>query len=305
VRNAFIKEVTILAQRDSNIIMMLADNGIIVFDDYAAKLPEQLVNVGIAESNLISMASGMATCGLKPFVYSIIPFLTMRPFEFIRNDICYQNKGVRLVGIGAGFAYSALGPTHHAIEDIALMNVLPNITIISPADPIETKKVTRFLYDVETPVYVRLGTGHNPDVYNDENYNFQAGKGVVLRSGGDLTLIGTGTILASLVDVAQELSDDGINVELVNIHTLKPFDRELIVQSVKKTKRVITVEEHFIVGGLGSIVGDVLISDNIDCKFKKIGVRDRFVSSYGSLEYLRSLNGLDKDSIKKEIMDIL
>ncbi len=303
MRNAFVEELTQLAQEDSEVIAMLADNGIIVFDDYKERFPKQFVNVGIAESNLISMASGMASSGLKPFVYTITPFLAMRPFEFIRNDVCYQNTNVRLIGIGAGFAYSTLGPTHHAIEDIALMNVLPNLTIFSPADPIETKKATRAMHELDAPSYLRIGTGRNPQVYKDENYEFEVGKGVVLNEGADITIVATGTILALLQEVVAEL--EAVSIELINIHTIKPFDSELVLKSAKKTTRVLSVEEHFVIGGLGSIVGDTLAENSVNCKFKKLGVKDKFVSSYGTLDYLRSLNGLDKESIKQDIVDML
>ena len=300
MRNSFVKELENLADKDKDIVAMLADNGIIVFDNYKDKYPNQFVNVGISESALIGMASGMAMSGLKPFVYTIIPFLTMRPYEFIKNDICYQNTNVKLIGIGAGFAYSTLGPTHHAIEDISIMNILPNLTIISPADPLETQKATKAIYDLNTPTYMRIGTGKNPRIYEND-YNFEIGKGVVLKEGKDLTIISTGTILSLLKEIVNEID---IDIELINIHTIKPIDEELIIKSVTKTKKVITIEEHFITGGLGSIVANVLSTNQIKVKFKQLGIKDNFVSSYGSLEYLRKLNNLDKDSIKRELYSI-
>jgi len=300
MRNSFVKELENLADKDKDIVAMLADNGIIVFDNYKDKYPNQFVNVGISESALIGMASGMAMSGLKPFVYTIIPFLTMRPYEFIKNDICYQNTNVKLIGIGAGFAYSTLGPTHHAIEDISIMNILPNLTIISPADPLETQKATKAIYDLNTPAYMRIGTGKNPKIYEND-YNFEIGKGIVLKEGKDLTIISTGTILSLLKEIVNEID---IDIELINIHTIKPIDEELIIKSVTKTKKVITIEEHFITGGLGSIVANVLSTNQIKVKFKQLGIKDNFVSHYGSLEYLRKLNNLDKDSIKRELYSI-
>jgi len=193
MRNAFVSELTDIS-KDPKIFTLLADNGIIVFDDYIKLYPKQFLNVGIAESNMIGVAAGMAMCGFIPFVYTIIPFLTMRPFEYIRNDICKQNQNVKLIGIGAGFNYSTLGPTHHGTEDISIMRCLPNLTVLSPADPLETRKATMAAYKMKGPVYIRIGTGKNPSVYKND-YEFVIGKGIVLNDGDDVTIISTGFII--------------------------------------------------------------------------------------------------------------
>jgi len=300
MRNAFISEITRLAG-DEKVIVLLADNGIIVFDEYRRKFPRQVVNLGIAESNMIAMSAGMANCGLKPFVYTIIPFLTMRPYEFIKNDICYQKRNVKLIGTGAGFAYSTLGPTHHAIEDLAIMRALPHMIVVSPADPRETRKATKALYETESPAYMRIGTGNNPSVYPGD-YEFVVGKGVVLKEGRDVAIIGTGTILAEVLKAAESLKAEGISAKVVNIHTLKPLDEELILGISRDMDAVVTVEEHLITGGLGSSVAE-LLAEKGERKnhFLRIGLRDSFCQGYGNIDEVRQANGLDRCQIAGEI----
>lgn len=304
MRNAFIAELLNIA-KDERVLSLLADNGIIVFDEYRRQRPKQLINLGIAESNLVGMAAGLALCGYIPFVYTIGPFLTMRPYEYIRNDICYQNTNVKLVGIGAGFAYSTLGPTHHLTEDVSILSCLPNITIISPADPNETVKATRAAYNHVGPVYLRIGTGKNP-VITDKDSMFLIGRGTVMREGSDVGLISTGDLLAEVLHAAELLQEKGFSSRVVNMSTLKPIDDEIILETAEKTKAIISIEEHSVKGGLGSAISDVLY-EKFDKKirFKKMGLIDKFCKGYGSLEEIRKSEGLCRLDILREAEALL
>ena len=304
MRNAFISELAELAE-DPRLMTLLADNGIIVYDDYQKRRPKQLLNLGIAESNLIGVAAGLASSGFIPVVYSIIPFLVMRPFEFVRDDICYQNLNVKLVGIGAGFAYSSLGPTHHGTEDVALLSCLPNMTILSPSDPLETRKAARAAYEHDGPVYLRIGTGRNP-VVNQTDYSFELGKGIELRSGTDISLISTGTILSEVLKASDALERQGISARVINIHTLKPLDREIVIRAAKETGAVLTIEEHTTTGGLASLVASELMESSVGrARFACLGLKNRFCENYGAIEDLRKALGLTAEDICERAVQLL
>ena len=291
MRNAFIAELTEIAE-DERVLALLADNGIIVYDEYRRRRPDQFFNLGIAESNLIGMAAGLATAGFIPVVYSIIPFLVMRPYEFVRDDICYQNLNVKLIGIGAGFAYSTLGPTHHGTEDVSILSCLPNLTVLSPCDPRETRKATRAAIEHDGPVYLRIGTGRNPDVH-EADYEFRIGEAVVLREGTDVTLLSTGTILSEVVKAADDLAGRGVAARVVDMHTLKPLDRGAVVRAARETGAVLTIEEHATSGGLSSAVAMALLENGVGgTRFASMGLEDRFCESYGPIEDLRESLGL-------------
>lgn len=194
MRTAYLNTLYDLASKDKRVYALISDNGAIVYDKYRKDLSEQYLNLGISEANMIGIAAGMASCGKIPFTYTIGAFLAYRAFEFIRNDVCLQKQNVKIVGTGAGEVYSALGPTHHSTEDLGGLRALPNLTIICPASPMEVKKATRAAYEYIGPVYLRLGTNREPEIYS-EDYIFEIGKGVTIREGDDVTLIGTGSII--------------------------------------------------------------------------------------------------------------
>lgn len=306
MRNAFVDELLKIAAEDPRVIAVLADNGLLVFDEFQKKFPEQFLNLGIAEGNLVTVSAGMASVGLVPFAYTILPFLTKRAFEFIRDDVCYQRQNVKLIGIGAGFAYSTLGPTHHGTEDIAMTRGLPGLTVISPADPMETAKATAACYAISGPVYLRIGKGKDPVVYR-EDYKFEVGKGVCLREGTDITLVGTGGILAEALEAAEKLSaEKGILARVINIHTLSPIDDKLLIESAKATGAVLTVEDHSIYGGLGGAVAEILAENTMTgLKFARMGLRGTFCLGYGSVSDLRRAYGLDASAIYSKALEML
>lgn len=305
MRNAYLSALYDLAKANQRIIALVADNGAIVYDKFREDFPERFFNFGIAEANMLSVAAGLSSCGFIPFAYTIANFLTMRAFEQVRNDLCLQRMNVKLVGIGAGFVYSNLGPTHHATEDIAIMRSLPGMTIFSCADALEARKATICAGQINGPVYIRLATAASPAVYKAD-YDFTAGKAVTLRKGTDITIIATGGIVAEAVKAAEELEKEGISVNLINVHTIKPFDKEAIFSAAKKTKAVLTIEEHTILGGLGSAVAEALLEEGIGrIKFKRLGLMGVFPEGYGSYEEMKEMNHLSKSRIKREARGLL
>ncbi len=249
MRTAYLDTLYELAQNDKRVYALISDNGAIVYDRYRRDLPEQYLNLGISEANMIGMAAGMASCGKIPFAYTIGAFLAYRAFEFIRNDVCLQKQNVKIVGTGAGQVYSALGPTHHSTEDLGGLRALPNLTILCPASPMEVKKATRAAYEHEGPVYLRLGTNREPEIYEGD-CAFQIGKAVTLRDGKDITLIGAGSILKDVLDAAEQLQGEGIHARVIDMHTIKPLDKDAVIKAVEETGRIVTVEDHNVIGGL-------------------------------------------------------
>ena len=298
MRTAYINELSKLAAKDSDVIAMISDNGAIVYDDYRERFPRQYINSGIAESSMIAMAAGLASRGKIPFAYTIGSFLAYRALEFIRNDVCMQKQNVKIVGTGAGFAYSTLGPTHHVTEDVPMLRALPNLTLLSPASPIEVGKCVRAAYEIEGPVYIRLGTNREKEIYDTDEYGFEVGRGVVLQEGSDVTMISTGNMLYDLLQVANRLKENGISSRIVNIHTLKPFDREIIVDSAGKTKGILTVEEQTIYGGLGSMVAEVIAEEKLAVPLLRIGLAD-FAHGYGTHDELKDMNGIGVGRVVK------
>jgi transketolase len=304
MRNAYLNTLYELAAKDKNVLSLVSDNGLIVYDKFRQDFPKQYFNFGISESNMIAAAAGMAYCGKIPFAYTIGAFLAYRGFEFIRDDVCLQKQNVKIVGIGSGMAYSNLGPTHHTTEDIAVLRVLPYLTLFSPASPLEVKKIIQASYEIQGPVYIRLGTNNENEIY-DEDYVFQVGKGVEVRAGTDITLISTGSIINEVLEAASQLEKDGVSVRVINIHTLKPFDQEIVIQAAKETKLLITIEEHNIIGGLGSAVAECICEAGIQAKLKKIGLVDHFAVGYGTHQEVKAMNNLGGNEIYDGIIGAL
>ena len=303
MRNAYIKELYELAKEDVNVLGINADNGAIVYDDFRRDFPKQYMNYGIAEANMVAAAAGMASRGKIPFIYTIGAFLAYRALEFIRNDVCYQRQNVKIVGIGSGCAYANLGPTHHTTEDVAILRTMPGLTIFSPASPLESKKATRAAYEWDGPVYLRLGRNGEPELY-EKDYDFVPGKGITMRDGKDVTLIGTGGIVLDVLDAAKKLETQGISARVVNMHTLKPLDEEIIQKAAEETKTIVTVEEHSIYGGLGGAVAEVLAEYGGNVRFHRIGLTD-FVEGYGDPASVKKMNGIDSDAVIKAVLKML
>lgn len=299
MRTAYLDTLYELAQMDKKVYALISDNGAIVYDRFRRDLPDQYLNLGISEANMIGMAVGMASCGKIPFAYTIGAFLAYRAFEFIRNDVCLQNQNVKIVGTGAGQVYSALGPTHHSTEDMGGLRALPNLTILCPASPLEVKKAAKAAYEHEGPVYLRLGTNRESEIY-DKDYEFQIGKAVTLREGNDATLIATGSILKDVLEAAGKLESEDIHVRVINMHTIKPIDRDAIIRAVDETGRIMTVEDHNVIGGLGSAVAEVIAEYGKGVCFRRIGLNN-FSNGYGSYSQVKAQNGISIEIICREV----
>lgn len=299
MRTAYLDTLYELAKKDKRVYALISDNGAIVYDKYRRDLADQYLNLGISEANMIGMAAGMASRGKIPFAYTIGAFLAYRAYEFIRNDVCLQKQNVKIVGTGAGEVYSQLGPTHHSTEDLGGLRALPNLTILCPASPMEVRKATIAAYEYEGPVYLRLGTNREPEIYEGD-YAFQIGKAVTVKDGKDVTLIGTGSILKDCLDVAKELKAEGVDVRVIDMHTIKPLDEEIIQRAIEETGKVLTVEDHNVTGGLGSAVAEVIAKYGKPVQFQTLGLQE-FSRGYGNYEQVKEANGIGKEAIRKEM----
>lgn len=296
MRNTFVRTLHELASKDKRILLLTADLGFSVFEEFMETLPSQYFNMGIAEQNMAGVAAGLAMEGYIPVIYSIVPFATMRNFEQIRNDIAYQKLNVKIVGVGAGFAYGPYGHTHHGIEDIAVMRSIPEMTVIAPGDPVETKLATIAMMSYVGAVYLRLGKTGEPVLHRHEP-DFSIGKAIILSKGTDITLVGTSTMLDTTMKVCTKLQADGVSVRVLSMHTVKPIDTHAIRESIDRTGVIVTIEEHGKIGGLGSAVSEVIAEYGKPSKFMRFAIPDHFTKVIGNQEYMRHANGLSVDDI--------
>lgn len=305
MRNAFLNALFELAKQDPRIVFVTGDLGFSVVEAFMEELPNQFLNAGVAEQNMTGMAAGMALSGKIVFTYSIANFPTLRCLEQIRNDVCYHDANVKVVSVGGGFAYGSMGATHHATEDLAVMRALPNMTVVAPGDPAETKEATFALVSHEGPCYLRLGKAGEPLVHSGP-IDFRLGKALRLRNGDDVTLISTGGMLQAAVRVAERLAAAGIDARVLSMHTLKPLDEEAVLAAARETSAILTIEEHSIIGGLGSAVAELLAeTEDVRIPFKRLGVPPRFSPRVGTQEYLLAENGLDDNSIMEAVTSLL
>ncbi len=301
MKEKFIKTLIKLAEKDENIYLLTGDLGFPVFEDFAKKFPKRFINCGVAEQNMVGVAAGLALSGKKVYIYSIVPFLTMRCLEQIRNDICYQNLDVKIIGVGGGFSYGELGATHHAIEDIGILRSLPNITILCPADLIETEELILKSYQTNLPTYIRLARKGEEPVYNLRP-RIEIGKPLVLNEGREGVIIGTGPQVVFCLKAVEKLKNLGYNFKLLSLHTLKPINKEALLKEIKEAKNIFTVEEHNIIGGLGSAVAEILTEAGWQGNFKRIGVPDEYSPEVGSTEYFCKKYKIDLEGIVEIIL---
>ena len=265
--------------------------------------PERHIDCGIAECNMIGVAAGLAATGKVPFASSFAMFAAGRAFEQVRNSIGYPKLNVKIGATHAGISVGEDGATHQCNEDIALMRTIPGMVVINPSDDVEAKAAVKAAYEHQGPVYMRFGRLAVPVINDNEDYKFELGKGVVLREGKDVAIIATGLPVANCLEAAEKLAAEGIDAKVINIHTIKPLDEELIVAAAKETGKVVTVEEHSVIGGLGSAVCDVLC-EQAPTKVLKIGINDTFGESGPAVELVKKY-GLDADSIYEKVKAFL
>ena len=267
--------------------------------------PERFFNVGIAEQNMMGIAAGLAKAGLIPFASTMAVFASMRASEQVRTDIAYQNLPVKIIATHAGISFGHAGTTHHCTEDLSIMKSMANMTVICPADGIETSKAVRACIDVPGPVYIRIGRGFEPPVHENEDYNYEIGKAITMHEGSDLTIIACGIAVLQSIQAAKTLKEqDGLSVRVVNMHTIKPIDEQAIMDAVKDTRRILTVEEHNVIGGLGDSVASVIAKSGKGCVFKKHGIYDEY-AVIGYAEDLYSHYGLDANGIIDQVRSMM
>ena len=302
-RKIFGEAVIEAAGENPNIVVLSADSSSgSGLGEFPAKFPDRHFEFGIMEQGVIGFASGLATTGKIPVFAAIAPFVTARPFEMFRNDLGYMNQNVKVVGRCAGLTYDQLGSTHHSIDDVAIIRTIPGVTIINPGDPVTIKKAVHAMIKHTGPCYMKIG---NPKmlVLYPEDVDFTLGKGIVIKEGRDVALIGTGTVLSKAAAAASLLEESGVSVRLIDMHTIKPLDRDLILAAAREIGRIVTVEEHFIAGGLGSAIAEIC-SQEYPVKMKMIGIGDSFASN-GPYEELLGKYGLQPDQIKNTVIKFL
>lgn len=296
MRNAFIRALTDAAAADERIVFLTGDLGFKLFDDFAARFPGRFMNVGVAEATMAGVAAGLALEGKKPFIYSIVPFATLRCYEQIRNDVCYHEADVTVVGVGGGYSYGPNGPTHHALEDIAVMRALPNMTVVCPGDPAETIAAVHAIAHHRGPAYLRLGRAGEPNVHPGP-VSLTIGESLVLREGADVALLATGNMLATAVRVAELLDARGLAAKVVSMPTVKPLDVATIDAVAASGAIVATLEEHSLIGGFGAAVAEHLAERGAAVRFRRFGAPDRFSHTCGDQEFHRAACGLDAPAI--------
>lgn len=298
-REAYGKALAALANTNENVVVLDADlSKSTKTADFKAVAPERFFNMGIAEGNMMGVAAGLSTCGKVPFVSTFAMFAAGRAFEQIRNSICYPKLNVKVCATHAGLTVGEDGASHQAIEDISLMRSVPNMVVINPADDIETEAAIKAVAEMEGPCYVRLGRMAVSRVNDEANYNFVIGKGITLAEGNDVAIIATGIMVEAALEAKEELAKEGINARVINIHTIKPIDEELIIKAAKETGVIVTAEEHSIIGGLGSAVAEV-VSENCPVPVLRVGVKDTFGESGKPNELLEKYGLTSKDIVNK------
>lgn len=294
-----------LAKEDERVFFIGSDLGIGVLDQFKEEMPDRFFMEGINEANIIGMAAGLALEGKVPYVNTLATFITRRCYEQIVLDLCLHNVNVRLIGNGGGLVYAPLGPTHQAIEDLAILRAVPNMTIVSPADADEMRRFMPLTVDHQGPIYIRVAKGNDPIVTTDDN-PFQIGKAIRMREGKDALIVTTGITLKSAFAAADSLSEQGIDAGVLHVHTIKPLDTEAILDYAASVPVIVTVEEHTVMGGLGSAVAEVIAEANFDPtkRFKRIGIPDVFADQYGSQDTLLERYNITSAELVSVIKDL-
>jgi transketolase len=297
MRDTFVRTLTTLAENRPDVMLLTADLGFGVLEDFHRRFPRQFLNVGIAEQNMTGVAAGLALEGRTVFTYSLGGFPTVRCLEQIRNDVCYHGANVRIVTVGGGMSYGAVGATHHATEDLAIMRSLPNMVVVSPGDLWEAEEATKAILDIRGPVYLRLDKSTAPAT-NRPGEKFELGKVRTVLDGSDITLAATGGAVCEALRAAHILASHGVSARVLSVHSLKPFDNASLSAAARETAGILTIEEHAVEGGLGGAVAESLLeSHSIPGFFTRLGLRSCFSSMVGSQTYLRKVYGLDAVSI--------
>lgn len=271
---------------------------------FEEKIPERFFNFGIAEANMVAVASGMAEAGLIPVVSTFAVFASLRAAEFVRTDLCYQKRNVKIIGTHSGTSFGQAGTTHHCTEDLAVMRSFANMVAIAPADARETAKAVEAVLAWDGPCYVRIGRGFEPPLHKDLDFDFQIGKAIQLRDGHDITVIACGVAVLQAMAAAEQAEANGVSVRVLDMHTVKPIDEAAVMQAIMDTRRIITAEDHTVIGGLGSAVADVIAKSGKGCAFRTLGYQDEY-SIVGYPEDLQHKYKIDADGILETIGEVV
>jgi transketolase len=306
MRNAFADELLKLARQDSRVAVLSGDIGNRLFDKFKAEFPDRFYNCGVAEANLISMAAGMASCGMRPIGYTITPFITTRCLEQIKVDVCYHGMPVLIVGTGSGLSYSSLGSTHHSFEDLAIMRVLPGMSVLAPADSGELRSCMRAALQQNGPAYIRIGKKGEPVIF-PEPPPVEIGKWNIVEHGDRVCILSCGTLLPVALAAAALLRDTGLQPRVVRCASVKPLDTDFLAHAAANSEVLVTMEEHSLIGGFGSAVAEFLLDANLPHppRLLRAGIPDHFLHDCGEQDHARSLCGLDAPSIANRIQELL
>ena len=302
MRNAFAVEMTQLGAVDPRIVILSGDIGNKLFDKFKEKNEGRFINCGVAEANMMGVAAGMALSGLRPIVYTITPFTTTRCYEQIRVDACYHNVPVIIVGTGSGLSYAELGPTHHSCEDLAIMRVLPNMTVLAPADEVELRQCLKAALKLDSPVYIRIGK-KGEVVTPKKDDAFEIGHSITVREGSNVCLIGAGVLLPTLMEAANKLAGQNVNARVESFHTVKPLDEKTLSDVFSAYSIVAVAEEHNQIGGLGGSIAEWLSrQEPMKGRMIAFGTGDEFMHEVGSQEYARDKYGLTAENIASQVL---
>ena len=304
MRDGFVDTLVELAAEDERVILVTADLGFGIFDKYVARFPDRFINVGVAEQNMIGVSTGLALDGWKIFAYSIGNFSTLRCLEQIRNDASYHGANVNVVCSGGGFTYGNLGMSHHATEDLSIMRALPGVTVLAPCDRFEARHATRALVNLPGVGYLRIEK-QVPIETSESGGAFVVGKARRVRDGSDVTIIGSGGVVAGAIAAADELAKQGISARVVSMHTLTPVDADEIHDAAINTRAIVTVEENQISGGLGGAVAEVCVEAGLGVKFKRLGLSGVYSSIVGDQDFLRNYYGMGASAISAAVRSLL
>ena len=303
MRDTFVRTLLEIAKKDKNVYIITGDLGFGVLKPFWTELPDQIINAGIAEQNMTSIAAGLAMQGKIVFTYSIGNFPTLRCIEQIRNDCAYHNANVKVVCVGGGFVYGSLGMSHHATEDIAMMRSLPDVTVIAPGDLMEAEAATKAIYETPGTCYLRLGRGGEKRIH-DKIDNFTIGKAIEIQKGSNVAIFSTGAIFDEVNEACEVLKEQGIMPTVYTFPTVKPIDKEVMLECAKNNKTILTVEEHNLSGGFGSAVAEVLAEeDGVKAKLVRIALDDRYSCIVGSQKYLRKQYSIDSKTIIEKVKE--
>lgn len=299
IRDALFDEIYNIASRDKNVIFITADTDAFSLHKFKKDFPNQYINTGVSEQSMILASAGLAMSGKKVYMYALIPFITIRCYEFIKVNICSMNLPITLIGAGAGFSFGFDGPTHHAICDISVMRTLPELHIYNPSDGLSAYLCARESYKDSNPSYVRIDKGFYPSIYNNTNWNngFYS-----VKRGRDICIISTGIFVHKALQIANDFKKYNIDVEVIDLYRIKPINEKSFINKLSSFQYIFTLEENSIIGGIGSIISEIIIDNSLDIKLKRFAIKDEQCFYYGSRDYLHKKYNLDNETILKEII---